>query len=165
MTPARLERIVADGRHPLVETLGITSIEVRWLEAQGERIGSLTIGTRSEPLPEYDLAQLDTAAVQLTGVLKTIDRSRRFLRSRSLELARAAAFEDQTFPTRADGLRPRELAILRLYGEGHTTDRIAELLVLSPHTVRTHVRNARRRLGVSSRTAALEALDSADPVI
>ncbi|TML02992.1 MAG: helix-turn-helix transcriptional regulator, partial [Actinobacteria bacterium] len=59
-----------------------------------------------------------------------------------------------------DGLRPRELAILRLYGEGLATREIAELLVLSAHTVRTHVRNALRRLGVSSRHEALALLES-----
>jgi DNA-binding CsgD family transcriptional regulator len=54
------------------------------------------------------------------------------------------------------------LAILRLYREGLGTDQIAELLVLSPHTVRTHVRNARRRLGVNSRREALELLEATD---
>jgi DNA-binding CsgD family transcriptional regulator len=34
--------------------------------------------------------------------------------------------------------------------------------VLSPHTVRTHVRNARRRLGVNSRNEALELLAATD---
>jgi DNA-binding CsgD family transcriptional regulator len=166
ITPRRLEMIVEGSRHPLVETLGVNSIELRWLEARGDRIGTLTIGARSEqPLPDYDLAELDAAAAQLSAALKTIKRSPQFLRSRSLEMARASAPDEQAIPTRADGLRPRELAILRLYGEGHPTDRIAELLVLSPHTVRTHVRNARRRLGVSSRAAALDVLKATDPVI
>ena len=165
MTPRRLETIIAGRRHPLVETLGIRSMELRWLEAGGDRIGTLTIGTRSKRrLPEYDLAQLDAAAAELGTALQTIRRSPRFLRSRSLEMARVGALEEAV-STRADGLRPRELAILRLYREGHSTERIAELLVLSPHTVRTHVRNARRRLGVTSRAAALALLEDTDPVI
>jgi DNA-binding CsgD family transcriptional regulator len=49
-----------------------------------------------------------------------------------------------------------------LYGEKLRTDQIAELLVLSPHTVRTHVRNARPHLGVSSRAEALDLLMAAD---
>jgi hypothetical protein len=39
---------------------------------------------------------------------------------------------------------------------------IAGLLILSPHTVRTHVRNARRRVGVSSRREALDVLEAID---
>ena len=166
MTPRRLETIIAGSRHPLVETLGIRSMELRWLEAGGDRIGTLTIGTRStRRLPEHDLAQLAAAVAELSTALQTIRRSPRFLRSRSLEMARVGVLESEAASMRADGLRPRELTILRLYGEGHATDRIAELLVLSPHAVRTHVRNARRRLGVTSRAAALALLEDTDPVI
>jgi DNA-binding CsgD family transcriptional regulator len=43
-------------------------------------------------------------------------------------------------------LRPRELSILALYSEGLSTIEIADIFVISPHTVRTHVRNAYRRL-------------------
>ena len=43
-----------------------------------------------------------------------------------------------------------------------TTDQIADLLVLSPHTIRTHVRNARHRLGVTSRREALDAINALD---
>jgi len=77
-------------------------------------------------------------------------------------VARANADVGETARTRSTDLRPRELVILRLYGEGLRTDQIAELLVLSPHTVRTHVRNARRHLGVSSRAEALDLLKAAD---
>jgi DNA-binding CsgD family transcriptional regulator len=77
-------------------------------------------------------------------------------------MARASAEEDQAKRISVNSLRPRELTILRLYGEGLGTDEIAELLVLSPHTVRTHVRNARGRLGVGSRAEALDLLKDTD---
>jgi DNA-binding NarL/FixJ family response regulator len=77
-------------------------------------------------------------------------------------MARAIAERYEGRETRVEKLRPRELAILRLYGEGLGTHQIAELLVLSAHTVRTHVRNALRRLGVSSRREALELLTGTD---
>ena len=53
-------------------------------------------------------------------------------------------------------LRPRERIVLGLYAEGLGANEIARLLVLSPHTVRTHVKNAFRRLGVHSREEATE---------
>jgi len=51
-------------------------------------------------------------------------------------------------------LRPRELTILALYSEGLSAVEIADIFVISPHTVRTHVKNAYRRLGIHSREEA-----------
>jgi DNA-binding NarL/FixJ family response regulator len=154
--------------HPLVGSLGLRWVEIRWLRDRDDRIGILTVGGRSaRRLSEDDVALLDAAAAQLSNGLERIERSPRFLRSRSLEMARASAEKYEARHARVNGLRPRELAVLRLYGEGLGTHQIAELLVLSAHTVRTHVRNALRRLGVSSRSEALELLEGAgaDPGI
>lgn len=38
---------------------------------------------------------------------------------------------------------------------GSTGEQIAEKLVLSPDTVRTHIRNARRKLGAANRAHAV----------
>jgi DNA-binding NarL/FixJ family response regulator len=51
-------------------------------------------------------------------------------------------------------LTDREREVLRLLAVGLRNDRIAELLFLSPHTVRTHVQNIRTKLGVRSRLEA-----------
>jgi DNA-binding NarL/FixJ family response regulator len=51
-------------------------------------------------------------------------------------------------------LTDREREVLRLLAVGLSNDRIAELLFLSPHTVRTHVQNIRTKLGVRSRLEA-----------
>lgn len=55
----------------------------------------------------------------------------------------------------AGGLTPREREVLRLIAEGLSNAEIAERLVLSPHTVHRHVANARARLGMPSRAAAV----------
>jgi DNA-binding CsgD family transcriptional regulator len=155
---------VEAGRLSLLGALGLHSVEVRWLTAPDGEIGTLTVGARTHRrLSDGDLALLDAAAEQLGGALEPIERSPRFLRDRSLQIARLTAAEVEGANPAKD-LRPREAAILRLYGEGLGTAQIAELLVLSPHTVRTHVRNARRRLGVSSRREALDVLDAIDAV-
>lgn len=59
-------------------------------------------------------------------------------------------------PTRpgALALTEREDEVLRLVARGLTDAQIAELLVLSPHTVHRHVANVRTKLGVPSRAAA-----------
>jgi DNA-binding CsgD family transcriptional regulator len=159
----RLETMIESGPPTALGSLGLHWVEVRWLEAGDKRVGILTIGARNKRRPpEDDLTLLNAASVQLGHALENIERSPQFLRSRSLEVARVSTAARDAAQARSDELRPRELAILRLYGEGLRTDQIAELLVLSPHTVRTHVRNARRRLGVSSRAEALDLLQAAE---
>jgi DNA-binding NarL/FixJ family response regulator len=51
-------------------------------------------------------------------------------------------------------LSARELEVLRLIAEGCTNQEIAEKLILSPTTVKTHVQNILQKLGVSDRTQA-----------
>jgi two-component system, NarL family, response regulator LiaR len=52
-------------------------------------------------------------------------------------------------------LTPREWEVLDLLCAGKSTDDIADALVLSAETVRSHIKNLLRKLGVSSRQAAV----------
>lgn len=52
-------------------------------------------------------------------------------------------------------LTDREREVLRLLAVGMRNDRIAEVLFVSPHTVRTHVQNIRTKLRVRSRLEAV----------
>jgi LuxR family maltose regulon positive regulatory protein len=52
-------------------------------------------------------------------------------------------------------LTPSELTILRYLATGANAVRIAQLLHRSPHTVRTHLRNAYAKLGAHGRADAL----------
>jgi PAS domain S-box-containing protein len=52
-------------------------------------------------------------------------------------------------------LSPREREVLALLARGLTGEQIATRLVLSPETVRTHIRNAREKLGASTRVEAV----------
>jgi PAS domain S-box-containing protein len=54
-------------------------------------------------------------------------------------------------------LTPRQVEVLRLLEHGHSTTQIARELQLSPETVRNHVRNLLRALGVNSRLEAVAA--------
>jgi DNA-binding NarL/FixJ family response regulator len=61
----------------------------------------------------------------------------------------------------AERLSARELEVLLLLDEHLGTDEIAARLYISEHTVRSHVKNLLRKLGVSSRRDALERLELA----
>jgi DNA-binding CsgD family transcriptional regulator len=67
--------------------------------------------------------------------------------------------EDRNRSARGDGqgvrLSVREREILGLIAGGDSGAQIAEALVLSPETVRTHIRNAMSKLGASSRAQAV----------
>jgi len=65
-------------------------------------------------------------------------------------------------PEPTTGMRPvkspltaREWEVVDLLYEGRTTDEIADLLVLSTETVRSHIKNLMRKLGVRSRAEAV----------
>ena len=58
----------------------------------------------------------------------------------------------------AEALSARELEVLLLLDDHLATDEIAKRLFISEHTVRSHVKSLLRKLGVSSRREALEAL-------
>jgi DNA-binding NarL/FixJ family response regulator len=61
----------------------------------------------------------------------------------------------------AAALSARELEVLLLLDDHLGTDEIAKRLFISEHTVRSHVKSLLRKLGVSSRREALEALQIA----
>ena len=61
----------------------------------------------------------------------------------------------------AERLSAREVEFLLLLDEHLGTDQIARRLFISEHTVRSHVKSLLRKLGVSSRRDALEALAAA----
>jgi PAS domain S-box-containing protein len=56
---------------------------------------------------------------------------------------------------RSSGLSPRQREVLEMVAEGKTSTDIAERLVVSPETVRTHLRNARLKLGASTKAQAV----------
>jgi two-component system nitrate/nitrite response regulator NarL len=52
-------------------------------------------------------------------------------------------------------LSPRERSVLRRLADGQSSEAIGEALSIAPDTVRAHVRNAMRKLGVETRTQAV----------
>jgi two-component system nitrate/nitrite response regulator NarL len=52
-------------------------------------------------------------------------------------------------------LSPRELEVLRLVAEGRSGPEIGRALHLSPETIKTHLKSAYEKLGVSERAAAV----------
>jgi NarL family two-component system response regulator LiaR len=51
-------------------------------------------------------------------------------------------------------LSEREVEVLKLVAKGHSNQMIAEQLIISPKTAKTHVSNILSKLGLASRTQA-----------
>ena len=143
-------------RHSLAGVLGFTWLDGDWLKADGDPIGTITVACRTERRPtEEQRARLRACAERVGPRLKRADRRKATLEARAQAAARESLTAAIEAPARvAKLLRPRELTILALYSEGLSASEIADIFVISPHTVRTHVKNAYRRLGIHSREEA-----------
>ena len=58
------------------------------------------------------------------------------------------------------GLSPREGQVLAQLASGRSAEGIAEVLGISPHTVRAHVRRIHEKLQVSSRDEVVDAIEA-----
>ena len=153
---ARARESLASGAHSNVgRSLGIDWLEVAWMCAGGEDVGTIAVGSRTKRRPgETELALLRAIATALGERLQDADRRAATLRACSVRLARTWTPYEWPGDGPVDRLRPRERAVLELYADGLSTGDIATLLVISPHTVRTHVKLAMRRLAVHERGVA-----------
>ena len=61
-----------------------------------------------------------------------------------------------------DSLTDSELTVVNLIAQGATNRSAAQQLHLSPHTVKTHVRNAFAKLGITSRAQLAQLMRGAD---
>jgi two-component system nitrate/nitrite response regulator NarL len=81
---------------------------------------------------------------------------------RLLEQVREGGLRDGAVPQSiASTLSARELEVLLLLDQHLGTEEIAQRLIISEHTVRSHVKSLLSKLGVSSRREALEKLSIA----
>jgi DNA-binding CsgD family transcriptional regulator len=150
--------LAVGAQHSFAQALGLVWLRGEWLVFGDETVGLLIVGSRTARRPdEDDLRFLGDVRAHLTERLRAADASPRALRAAGLALIRRLVFET---PSLQNGylheLRPRERTVLELYTDGLSADEIAGLLVISPHTVRTHLKLAFRRLGVHSREEATE---------
>lgn len=110
----------------------------------------LALGDATDALRSLDAADAILGRQPDPGSLP--DRARRLRRAVVAAVERSAAPEAR--------LTEREAEVLDLMASGNSQREIAAALFISHNTVKTHLRNAYRKLGVTSRDAALEARPS-----
>ena len=135
------------------------------------RIGLAVVGLDggNDPRPALNAgaglrAELAFPILTIRGVLAVVelrsasglpisDTLTRVLESVGREVG--AFFAVRPCPPDNTGLSARELEVLELVAEGLSAAEIAARLVLSPETIRTHVRNVHAKLGVGDRVSAV----------
>jgi DNA-binding NarL/FixJ family response regulator len=96
---------------------------------------------------------LVAAGQEVVPLLRGLDSATAAAALRTLDVeARPAAV---AIPDRPDVLSGREVEVLRLLDAGASNKDIAESLVLSANTVKTHIRNVLAKLGARSRGEAV----------
>jgi len=153
--PAVKSQAALGPEHTVSQALGLRSLHAAWIRIGDEPGGVVFAATRTDRhMTEPGRRLANDVCTRLGEKLEDVKRTRAALMDTSLRIAREAALVPEASSGELDTLRPRERAIVVLYAEGLAVDEIARLLVISPHTVRTHVKNAFRRLGVHSRDEA-----------
>jgi DNA-binding CsgD family transcriptional regulator len=125
------------------------------LPGPDEQVIGVALSRGDRDFSDQDRALLSVLRAPLTAAL---------LRARSRQQASqalgAADCGDQAGPA---SLTAREIVILRLVAAGRTNRAIAHELQLSPRTVAKHLEHVYRKLGVSSRAAAVARMTTGGP--
>lgn len=125
--------------------LGIRDMVSIFLCSENGRLMTLNCGRTNE----FPAEELDDV-IRIERVMTLILRGRE-----STSICGKSSRPDHP----AASLTPRETEILHWVREGKRNGEIATILTLSPHTIRKHLENIFRKLGVETRAGAVNALN------
>lgn len=128
-------------RHPAVAALVLTTFLDDDLVVRAVRSGA----------KGYVVKDIDTT--ELVRAIKSVSRGESAFDSRSAAVVLRAV----TGQGNSETLTERERQVLRLLADGSSNKSIGETLFISASTVKFHIRNIIRKLGVSKRTEAVYA--------
>jgi len=141
---------------------------IRWVNPAAERIVGDVVGKQftSVVAPEETRRAREFFARKITGAQHATDAQAILVDGEGnrvkVDISAVALRDGQRivgvfgqFPQALPHLTPRQNEILRLLEHGKSTEQIAAELVLSPETVRNHVRRLLRALGAHTRLEAV----------
>jgi len=128
------------GQFPMVQVIALTSFKEEGLIQSALQAGAIG----------YLLK--DVSADELARAIRAAHAGRATL---SPEAAQALVHAASQPPAPGHDLTERERAVLALMVEGLNNTEIAQKLVVSPSTIKSHVSNILSKLGVTSRTEAV----------
>ena len=139
-------QLTADGNPPRIIILTTFDLDEYVYDAlRAGASGFLLKDVTAERLFDAVRVVANGEALLAPGVTRRLIRDFAAMRPRSDDASRAALA----------GLTPRETEVLRLVAEGLSNPEIAERLVVTEETVKTHVSRVLRKLGLRDRTQAV----------
>jgi len=141
---------------PVVMVAAITDYLCGILECDSERLLAAANSLQSLGWPLLSAGAVEQAGEefvrtgQRAGAVEQLNAAFDSYRSHGA-LAERRISSGERPRTGWNSLTQSELRVVHLIAAGATNARVAEQLYLSPHTVKTHVRNAFTKLGISSR--------------
>jgi DNA-binding NarL/FixJ family response regulator len=150
--------VLMDLRMPRVD--GVEAI--RRLAARGERPRAIALTTYADDASVLGALRAgargyltkDAGAEQILAAVRAVARGEAAL-DPAVQHHVLAALTEPGAPELPDGLTPREVEVLQLIAEGLTNAEIAERLVVSAATVKSHVNHIFAKAGVRDRAQAV----------
>ena len=150
--------VLMDLRMPRVD--GVEAI--RRLAARGERPRAIALTTYADDASVLGALRAgargyltkDAGAEQIRAAVQAVARGEAAL-DPAVQHHVLAALTEQATAELPDGLTPREVEVLQLIAEGLTNAEIAERLVVSAATVKSHVNHIFAKAGVRDRAQAV----------
>jgi len=123
------------------------------LPGPGQEVIGIALSRGRRDFSDQDRALLSVLRAPLTAALLRARRRRQAGQVLAAMAGRGLA-----------DLTEREIQILRLVADGHTNASIARALDVSPRTIAKHLEHLYRKLGVSSRAAAVSRMTMPGPI-
>jgi DNA-binding CsgD family transcriptional regulator len=123
------------------------------LPGPGQEVIGIALSRGRRDFSDQDRALLSVLRAPLTAALLRARRRRQAGQVLAAMAGRGLA-----------DLTEREIQILRLVADGHTNASIARALGVSPRTIAKHLEHLYRKLGVSSRAAAVSRMTMPGPI-
>jgi DNA-binding NarL/FixJ family response regulator len=134
-------------RHPEIEAITLTVFDDEQFAKQAIKAGA--IGYVIKDAAKEELVKAVRAAARGESLIST-SVARKLIDEISEPEGRKKKKEEGL-----EGLSQRELDVIKLMARGYNNRQIADILFISEHTVKVHIRNIFRKIGVSDRTNAV----------
>lgn len=157
---AQIKDLVVDVMLVDIELPGITGIEaVSKIKQLKPNVDCLMLSIRQDDEAVFNSIRAGAAGYLLKDtppaeILRSIEEVHQGGAPMSMQIARRVL--QSFYPTQSSPLSERETEILQLLSEGLNYRSIAEKIFLSPHTIKSHIKNIYAKLHVHSRAEAVK---------